>query len=149
MEPCITDYFVQRLLLHFGSLFSGCPALRQPPLEIVTLGPYTLHDYCSRVRVSASTGVLDLTGVPVKRLPAAALQPDTLHTLLLCDTLIEVRHNTLCCVLDTLLTPSYSLYQYTTGFAFNPDRLHPSDYDIDRCSKTIRLQVVNTCDLTV
>jgi hypothetical protein len=56
----------------------------------VTLGPYTLHDYCSRVRSSASTGTLDLTGVPVKRLPAAALHVDVLHTLLLADSLIEV-----------------------------------------------------------
>ena len=56
----------------------------------MTLGPYTLHDYCSRVRSSASTGTLDLTGVPVKRLPAAALHVDVLHTLLLADSLIEV-----------------------------------------------------------
>jgi hypothetical protein len=69
---------------------SGCPALRQPPREIVMLGPHTLHDYCSRVRNSATTGILDLTGVPVKRLPAAALHPNALHTLLLADSLIEV-----------------------------------------------------------
>jgi hypothetical protein len=68
----------------------GCPALRQPPREIVAMGPHALHDYCSRVRASFSTGILDLTGVPIKRLPAAALSPDTLHTLLLVDTLIEV-----------------------------------------------------------
>ena len=68
----------------------GCPSLQQPPREIVTLGPHTLHDYCTRVRASASSGTLDLTGVPVKRLPAAALHPQVLHTLLLADTLIEV-----------------------------------------------------------
>ena len=78
--------------VHFATVTSpsGCPALRQPPLEIVKLGPYTLHDYCSRVRAAADTGILDLTGVPVKRLPAAALHSDTLHTLLLADSLIEV-----------------------------------------------------------
>ena len=71
--------------------FLGCPLLRDPPLEIVMLGPYTLHDYCSRVRASASTGTLDLAGVPVKRLPAAALHADVLHTLLLADSSIEVQ----------------------------------------------------------
>ena len=82
--------FLQHL---FGSHFicPGCPALRQPPREIVTLGPYTLHDYCSRVRSSANTGILDLTGVPLKRLPAAALHTHVLHTLLLADSLIEVQ----------------------------------------------------------
>ena len=69
----------------------GCPALQQPPREIVMLGPNTLLDYCTRVRVSASSGVLDLTGVPVKRLPAAALHAGVLHTLLLVDTMIEAR----------------------------------------------------------
>jgi hypothetical protein len=77
-------------------ILSGCPLLRDPPLEIAMLGPYTLHDYSSRVRASASTGILDLAGVPVKRLPAAALHTDVLHTLLLADSSIEVqsRRNT-------------------------------------------------------
>jgi hypothetical protein len=78
------------LSARFNFQFTGCPILRQPPREIVTLGPYTLHDYCLRVRNSASTGILDLTGVPVKRLPAAALHAESLHTLLLADSLIEV-----------------------------------------------------------